>query len=499
MTWSGDVEATWAELVRGLIEKGFEIDDSGAPFGEVCYHDGTDERTVLVEISRDVGFPFRAPRVRPWDGSGARSWHQERDGTLCLYGPEGNTDWVWLDVDELLGRVAEWFSQDAAGWPGAIPDLDLERYLEPAPSPAMILYGDIETVLGKPVRFRRRARTDVYELAGSGVRPPGNAKRNAQLWGEAVDLGVLDRPFHRWDELAVLLGDRARPLEKRIREGRIEVVLVRYLRGERSAVAALTARVGSGSIEICAVESADDGAATRLMRADPRAPLLSARRVALVGAGAVGSFLADMLLRDGVGQLVLVDGERLRPGNCVRHLLDCEHVGSNKAVGLRADLLQRHQVDVARITAIDHPLLDGEEAKRLLADHDLVINATAADLPTGLLNHCAEEARTPVLSVHLERDGELAVVHRRPVVEGVRNYDLAPDPRPRRSPLLEGGCGDPVARTPPHATVAAAALCCNLAVAALVGVPDSLPATVVQVLSPQPDPPLEAVATLEWR
>jgi molybdopterin/thiamine biosynthesis adenylyltransferase len=498
VSWAADAEATWAEFVRGLTENGFELDDSGVPIGEVSFHNGTTDRTVLVEVTKGLGFPFLPPRVRPWDGSGARSWHQERDGTLCLYAPEGNTDWPWLDPALLLERVGDWFARDSAGWPGVPPDLDLERYLESGGFPAMILYRGIETVLNKPIRLRRRGRGDVFDLSGTGVRPRGNAKRHDQLWGEVVDLGQLERPFHDWAELAARLGDRARVLERRVRDGHIQILLVHYLRGDRAAVAAKTATASAGSLEVRSVESADDSARTRALRA-PDAANLKQKRVAVVGNGAVGGFVADMLLRDGVGHLGLVDGERLRPGNCVRHILGHGHVGENKAIGLRRALIERHDVDPDSVTAIDNPAWSGEDAASLLREYDLVINATAADLPTGLLNHCAEEAATPVLSVHLEREGELIVVHRRPLAAGASNYDLAPDPRSHGEPLLEGGCGDPVARTAPHAAMMAAALCCDLAIRALLGDVGSLAATVVQVLRPQPDPPLDAVATLEWR
>lgn len=499
MSWASDADATWSALVEGLVTHGFELDAKGLPYGEVAYTTTDGElRFAQVEVHRGVGYPFRPPRVRPWDGSGTRSWHQEPDGTLCLYGNEGNADWPWLDTATLIARIAEWFTLDAAGWPGVPPDLDLERHLDPSPFPAMILYRDIDALVGKAVRLRRRGHDDVYEVAGTGTRPKGKSRRNGPLYGLVVDVGVLDRPFHTWPELAELLGGTANRLEKQIRAGHVQVLVVRYQRGEYVAVAALTSLVQRGEIELRAVESADDGPSTRLLRVSEVMPFLRDKKVALVGAGAVGGFVGDLIVRDGVRHLTVVDGERLRPGNCIRHTLDHRCVGRHKASALREELLQRHDLKAANVTAVDKPLADGEDAERLLAEHDLVINATASDLATGLLHHCADGANTPVLSVHLERDGGLAVVHRRPLESGHANVDLAPDPRPRVEPLLEGGCGDPVARTAPDAVLAAASLCARLAVDALRAGAQTLPVTVVQVLVAQPDPPFTEVATLVW-
>ena len=114
MSFKDDAEATWVALVESLLAHGFEVDADGTPFGEVQFAVGPDDRRFAqIEVGRSDGFPFRPPRVRPWDGSGTRSWHQERDGTLCLYGNDGNSDWPWLDASALIARVANWFNLDA--------------------------------------------------------------------------------------------------------------------------------------------------------------------------------------------------------------------------------------------------------------------------------------------------------------------------------------------------------------------------------------------------
>lgn len=62
------------------------------------------------------------------------------------------------------------------------------------------------------------------------------------------------------------------------------------------------------------------------------------KRVAIVGAGSVGSKLAESLVRSGIARLHLVDGDVLLPGNLERHALDWSAVGFRKVEGLKRRL-----------------------------------------------------------------------------------------------------------------------------------------------------------------
>jgi len=70
-----------------------------------------------------------------------------------------------------------------------------------------------------------------------------------------------------------------------------------------------------------------------------RAPDAQAKRVAIVGAGSVGSKIAESLVRSGVSRLNLIDGDVLLPGNLERHGLDWRDVGFRKVHGLKRRLL----------------------------------------------------------------------------------------------------------------------------------------------------------------
>lgn len=68
---------------------------------------------------------------------------------------------------------------------------------------------------------------------------------------------------------------------------------------------------------------------------------LRARKVAIIGCGAVGSEIAELLAKAGVGELVLVDSDHLQTANVGRHLLGIDYLGWNKAAGVAAELQRR--------------------------------------------------------------------------------------------------------------------------------------------------------------
>ena len=65
---------------------------------------------------------------------------------------------------------------------------------------------------------------------------------------------------------------------------------------------------------------------------------LRERCVAVVGCGALGSFVAHQLAQAGVGRLLLIDPDELRPTNVGRHALGMSWVMVNKATALAAQI-----------------------------------------------------------------------------------------------------------------------------------------------------------------
>ncbi|MBB1258563.1 ThiF family adenylyltransferase [Streptomyces alkaliterrae] len=130
-------------------------------------------------------------------------------------------------------------------------------------------------------------------------------------------------------------------------------------------------------------------------------PDLAQAHVLLVGVGSVGSYLADVLVRSGVGALTLVDPDVVEPANVGRALFGVEDIGASKvkatARRLRA-VNNRLKVTVRRrqLSARDSLALH-----RLVTDADLVIAATDDNQAQQLLNHVSYFVGRPAVFVGL--------------------------------------------------------------------------------------------------
>ncbi|MDO4816561.1 MAG: HesA/MoeB/ThiF family protein [Bacillota bacterium] len=101
--------------------------------------------------------------------------------------------------------------------------------------------------------------------------------------------------------------------------------------------------------------------------------MLKSSRVCIVGCGGLGGYIAELLIRLGVGKIIAVDGDRFDESNLNRQLL-CTHdtVGKSKAVAVaeRAALINP-ELEVAAVTEF----LDADNAVEILKDCDLVLDA----------------------------------------------------------------------------------------------------------------------------
>ena len=100
--------------------------------------------------------------------------------------------------------------------------------------------------------------------------------------------------------------------------------------------------------------------------------------VVLIGAGALGSIVADALVRMGVRLLFVVDHDRYEVGNGVRHRLTLGEVGALKSTALAAQLNASNPSARVRGYAVSLPS-EVAEVQTALAEADLVVDCTASD------------------------------------------------------------------------------------------------------------------------
>lgn len=451
--------------------------------------------TARVQIAPGPTFPFAPPRVEVLDPGVPleATFHVNSDGSLCLW----DDDWAvddapWRHPQMLLDRVADWLERTAVGWPGD-DACDLERYPTPERDGLLVLYDGSAFVPDRAVRTAPGPTPDTILITGEqrrsgdiGTGRRGRRKDRRLAW--VADIGTVDRPLRNWGDIAAALGPRAGEVDRLISVGAVTMLLLLYTRGDSAGALAIRVRRTSTGIQVTAFESADTSAATRSMRAGPAARQLADVQVAVVGCGAIGSFTADLLFRSGVRHLTLLDGERLRPGNVVRHLAGGGYVGLPKAQAVR-ECLAAVDIDISRVRARNKWLVDLEEAKALVLDHQVVLDATGSGRTSSLLATAADMVGPgtghTVVSVCVQRNGDVLRVDRMPLRRGEAHLPALP--------LLdesghhrERGCGSPVSPTPPGAVIAAAELAHRVVVDEAIQ-ECALPATIADVRRPQLD------------
>ena len=129
------------------------------------------------------------------------------------------------------------------------------------------------------------------------------------------------------------------------------------------------------------------------------------RHVLLLGAGALGSITADMLVRGGVRDMTIIDGGILEAGNLVRHTLSTADVGSPKAYALAARLNALNP-NASVVGFLDSfPKLDAAARERVEAAN-LVIDTTGSDAIIAALGDMNWAIGTTIVSLSLSFGAE---------------------------------------------------------------------------------------------
>ena len=117
---------------------------------------------------------------------------------------------------------------------------------------------------------------------------------------------------------------------------------------------------------------------------------LETKCVAVVGLGGVGAFAAEMVVRAGVGRMVILDSDRVALSNKNRQLLALDStLGRPKTEVLRERLLDINPE--LRLTVIDSYLDESNVAELLPQGIDFLIDAIDTLAPKlALIRHCVE-------------------------------------------------------------------------------------------------------------
>ncbi|WP_237071368.1 MULTISPECIES: molybdopterin-synthase adenylyltransferase MoeB [Mycetohabitans] len=157
---------------------------------------------------------------------------------------------------------------------------------------------------------------------------------------------------------------------------------------------------------------------------------LLARRVALVGAGGLGSPIAYYLAAAGVGTLGLIDDDRIERSNLQRQILHTDaRVGQSKARSA-AETLTGFNPNVALV--LHEVRLDSANAEAILADYDLVIDGSDNIATRYVVNDACVKHGIPMIYGAIFRfEGQVSAFHPAGPNGGPCYRCLFPEPPPR--------------------------------------------------------------------
>lgn len=147
-------------------------------------------------------------------------------------------------------------------------------------------------------------------------------------------------------------------------------------------------------IEIRSFETAPARKSDLLRRTITTSQSLEGKKIALFGVGALGGTVATLLAKAGISELRLVDSDRIRPTNAIRHEVGIAWVGMKKTHAVKSRVHQ-HNPDCT-VTLFEETWLE-EELRKIIDDADLIIDATA-NIPFSLwLNQFAVAEKKSIL------------------------------------------------------------------------------------------------------
>lgn len=98
----------------------------------------------------------------------------------------------------------------------------------------------------------------------------------------------------------------------------------------------------------------------------------------VIGVGALGSVIAEMLVREGLLSILLIDHDVLSAGNIVRHTLTLNDIGKYKTEALKAKLEAINPLVVVETLNMKLPV-NQADLHNVIVDYKLVVDCTGSD------------------------------------------------------------------------------------------------------------------------
>ena len=413
-TWQGIIHVEWVDPESGLWNS-FEH-KAGIKFID--------------------GFPYRTPSIVLLDTPPLkRSLHLSPDNVICLW-QEPNGWRPFISAQALLARIQEWLTYyHTDSWPADSYLPDLHVYV---PRAGMVLIGETwkpeeNLVHGEFVLWRDKKHfilpclvaTIPFNQSRSGVEPEERLSKNILGGNEDKEkcFGFwfkLNKPFVPPDTLDELLAliDSCSGFEAGVARQLIVSRLTRHFAGQGFSIALgypdvdqirwlflwiakkpggsirLSERPKKSDLKISSFQPAPARRQDLLRRSQNMSKALVDKKVAIYGVGALGSSIAVLLGKAGVGMIRLIDGDLLLPVNVSRHAAGLNMIDTPKTFAVQR-LLELHNPDCSIQTY--NQTWDEKELTNQIQDTDLVIDATANVAFSLFLNHLCLVTERPLL------------------------------------------------------------------------------------------------------
>ena len=136
---------------------------------------------------------------------------------------------------------------------------------------------------------------------------------------------------------------------------------------------------------------------TELLLGKEKLEKLKSAKVLVVGLGGVGSFAAEMICRAGIGDMTIVDGDRIHISNRNRQLLALKSTEGKTKTGLMGARLSDINPDL-KLTVVSEYIKDERMIEVLDGGYDYVVDAIDTLSPKVFLIYHSLQRKYPVVS-----------------------------------------------------------------------------------------------------
>ena len=461
-----------------------------------------------MDIALVPGWPFQPPALLV---AGLDTNHSTLSGLVCMW-REGDASLRWLTVEGLFSRIVEWCENAKSGWEN--DDLGRDAFLNFKPKDRLVATFDLPTL-----STSREGWGDFHGVVNADPfrveLRPGRQTAPELLRGLWFRVGEIDTPPPRQlsevsrclsraqrKGLERALSDRRKP-DVLVASGGVDLILLCWERRGRIDLLVMACKGMDDSLEAIALQTGPNDENSLILRAGPDAPSLRNRSATVFGAGALGGNVAVALAESGLGSLDLVDGDVLTPGNVVRHVAGHDQVGASKVRAVEAVI--RNHAPWTKVACQDKSPKAPSDIEALIANVDVIVDATGDGAFTHGLAMAASVTRKPLLAGALYRGGFIARVQRQAMVDdtaigqrpGLPQYLVIPPGDDSEDLAVpDVGCSAPVNNAPPAAVLA----CSSLMVQAVIDVLTErfeLDDEVIDVYRPVSEPPFDRIGRVD--